>query len=243
MRHPAAPRHPAPSGAKRRSPLARTLRALVLWPLLALLLFYGLCTVWLVGMRFAFPPVTSVQIQRQIEAAFEPGGFDFRYHPVPLSEIGDVVEHAVVAAEDTRFFQHGGIDWKELEKARAEAARRGRPPRGASTITQQLVKNLFLTTHRSYLRKGLEIPLTVLAELILPKERILELYLNVIEWGPGVFGIEAAAEHHYGTSAADLSRDQAARLAAVIPAPRSRSPQAMGRYAGTIQTRMRQMGH
>ena len=215
---------------------------LFLWPLLALLVFYGLCTVSLVAMRFVPPPVTSVQIQRQLEAVFEPGDFDFRYHPVPLSAISEHAEHAVVAAEDTRFYQHGGIDWKELEKVRAEARRRSRPPRGASTITQQLVKNLFLTTHRSYLRKGLEVPLTYLAELILPKERILALYLNVIEWGPGVFGIEAAAQHHYGTSAANLSRDQAARLAAVIPAPRTRRPQNMGGYAGTIKTRMWQMG-
>lgn len=231
-----------PRAQVKRNPLLRVLRALVLWPLVALLVFYGLCTVSLVAMRFVPPPVTSVQIQRQIEALVEPGDFEFRYYPVPLSAIADQAEHAVVAAEDTRFYQHGGIDWEELDKARAEAARRGRAPRGASTITQQLVKNLFLTTHRSYVRKGLEVPLTYLAELILPKERILALYLNVIEWGPGVFGIEAAAHHHYGISAADLSRNQAARLAAVIPAPRTRRPQNMGGYAGTIQTRMRQMG-
>jgi monofunctional biosynthetic peptidoglycan transglycosylase len=229
--------------AKKRHPVRRAFRALVLWPLLALVVFYGLCTVSLVAMRWMPPPVTSVQIQRQLEALVTPDDdFDFRYHPVPLAAISDQAEHAVVAAEDTRFYQHGGIDWEELEKAREDARRRGRPPRGASTITQQLVKNLFLTTHRSYLRKGLEVPLTYLAELILPKERILALYLNVIEWGPGVFGIEAAAQHHYGVSAAGLSRDQAARLAAVIPAPRSRRPQNMGSYASTIKTRMWQMG-
>lgn len=236
MPRPAAPR-------PKRHPLAQLLRALVLWPLAALLGFYALCTVWLIVMLVAFPPVTSVQIQRQVEALFSTEEFGFHYEPVRLGAVANVMEHAVVAAEDTRFYQHGGIDWEELKKARAEAARRGRPPRGASTITQQLVKNLFLTTHRSYVRKGLEVPLTYLAELILPKQRILELYLNVIEWGPGVFGVEAAAQHHYGTSAADLSRNQAARLAAVIPAPRSRRPQNMGGYAGTIQTRMRQMGH
>ena len=226
----------------KRHPLLRVLRALVLWPLLALLIFYGLCTASLVAMRFVPPPVTSVQVQRQIEALFDEGDFEFRYYPVSLDAISDHAEHAVVAAEDTRFYEHGGIDWEELEKARADAKRRGRAPRGASTITQQLVKNLFLTTHRSYVRKGLEVPLTYLAELILPKERILALYINVIEWGPGVFGIEAASRYHYDTSAAELSRNQAARLAAVVPAPRSRRPQNMGSYAGTIQTRMRQMG-
>ncbi len=224
-----------------RSPKSKIGR-LLLWPLFAVGIFYGLCTLWLAALLVLPPPVTSVQIQRQIEALFEDGDFAFRYTPVPRSAISDQAAHAVVAAEDTRFYTHGGIDWTELDKARAEAARRGLPPRGASTITQQLVKNLFLTTHRSYLRKGLEVPLTYLAEWILPKERILEVYLNVIEWGPGVFGIEAAAQHHYGISAANLSREQAARLAACIPAPRSRTPQRMGSYAGTIQTRMRQMG-
>jgi monofunctional biosynthetic peptidoglycan transglycosylase len=114
--------------------------------------------------------------------------------------------------------------------------------RGASTITQQTVKNLFLTTHRSYVRKGLEVPLTLLAELILPKERILTLYLNAAEMGPGVFGVEAAAQYHYGTSAAGLSRDQAARLIAILPDPLDRRPQNMGATAARIQARMRQMG-
>lgn len=234
---------PAASEPKHARRPRSLLGKVLLWPVLAVLVFYGLCTLWLAAMLVFPPPVTSVQIQRQVEALFEEGDFAFRYAPVSLAAISDQAERAVVAAEDTRFYTHSGIDWQELEKARADAARRGLPPRGASTITQQLVKNLFLTTHRSYLRKGLEVPLTYLAELILPKERILELYLNVIEWGPGVFGIEAAAQYHYGTSAANLSREQAARLAACIPAPRSRTPQGMGRYAGTIMTRMRQMGY
>lgn len=232
---------PATSEPTTRRPRS-LLGKVLLWPVLAVLIYYGLCTLWLVAMLVLPPPVTSVQVQRQIEAVFEEGDFEFRYTPVSGASISNQVRHAVVAAEDARFYTHSGIDWEELDKARADAARRGRPPRGASTITQQLVKNLFLTTHRSYIRKGLEVPLTYLAELILPKERILELYLNVIEWGPGVFGIEAAAQYHYGTSAANLSREQAARLAACIPAPRTRRPQNMGSYAGTILTRMRQMG-
>ncbi len=234
---------PAASEPKKARRPRSLLGKLVLWPILAVLIFYGLCTLSLVAMLVVPPPVTSVQIQRHVEALFEEGDFTFRYTPVAGDAISSQAKRAVVAAEDTRFYTHGGIDWEELENARADAARRGRPPRGASTITQQLVKNLFLTTHRSYIRKGLEVPLTYLAELILPKERILELYLNVIEWGPGVFGIEAAAQYHYGTSAANLSREQAARLAACIPAPRSRTPQRMGSYAGTILTRMRQMGY
>jgi monofunctional biosynthetic peptidoglycan transglycosylase len=130
-----------------------------------------------------------------------------------------------------------------LGKVIDEAAKAGEPDRGASTITQQLVKNLFLTTRGSYLRKVAEVPLALLAELILSKDRILELYLNVVEWGPGVFGAEAAARHHYHTSSAALSRDQAARLAACLPSPRRWRPQQMDRYSNIILQRMRRMGY
>ena len=128
-----------------------------------------------------------------------------------------------------------------VRAAFSPAARGGRA-RGASTITQQLVKNLFLVTYRSWVRKGFEVPLTVLAEVILPKERILTLYLNVVEWGPGVFGIEEAARYHYDTTAARLSRTQASRLAAVLPDPIDRDPDEMSQSAARIRTRMAQMG-
>jgi monofunctional biosynthetic peptidoglycan transglycosylase len=116
------------------------------------------------------------------------------------------------------------------------------PGRGGSTISQQLVKNLYLTTSRSFIRKGLEFAIVPLAERILGKDRILELYLNVIEWGPGVFGAEAAAGYHFKISAARLTRDQSIRLAAIIPSPRRRRPDRMTGYGEVIQTRMRQMG-
>jgi monofunctional biosynthetic peptidoglycan transglycosylase len=144
---------------------------------------------------------------------------------------------AVVASEDARFFEHHGIDWTEVERAMEEKLHDGRL-RGASTITQQLVRNLFLTTNRSVVRKAVEMPLALLAELLLPKHRILELYLNVIEWGPGIFGAEAAARYHYGLAVAQVSRDQAARLAAVLPSPRKRSPAAMDDSARRILERM-----
>src|SRR5581483_1576003 len=114
--------------------------------------------------------------------------------------------------------------------------------RGASTITQQLVKNLFLTTSRSFLRKAIEAALTPPAELILGKDRILELYLNVIEWGPGIYGAEAASEAWYRVSAAQVNREQAARLAAMIPAPLHRRPTRMTEYSAVILERMRGMG-
>lgn len=200
------------------------------------------CTLLLIAYRWVPPPATTVQIQRVMEAAIASEPFDLQYDPVTADSQDPDVRHAAVASEDGRFYTHHGFDWEEIRRAREDAERRGRAPRGASTITQQLVKNLFLTTHRSYIRKGFEVPLTLIAEVVLPKDRILTLYLNVAEWGPGVFGIEAAARHHYGTSANALTRAQAARLVAVLPAPSERRPQNMGQTAARIQRRMSQMG-
>lgn len=204
--------------------------------------FYGLCLLGLGALRVVPPPLTMVQLQRSVEAWWAGSDATRRYQYVPLAQIADHLAHAVVAAEDARFFTHWGIDWHELAQARARAQQPQRPMRGASTLTQQLVKNLLLTTHRSYLRKALEYTLTPCAELVLGKQRILELYLNVVEWGPGVYGAEAAARAYYQTSAAALTREQAARLAAVLPAPRTRTPQRMDAASARILTRMRQMG-
>lgn len=206
-----------------------------------LLAYYTLCTVLLVAYRWVDPPITGVQLQKSVAAWVAGTTVERRYEPVPLSHIDDDLELAVVSAEDTRFFQHTGIDWKAIGEAIEDNRERGRLYRGGSTITQQLAKNLFQTTHSSLLRKGLEVPLTYLTEIVLPKERILELYLNVIEWGPGVYGAEAAARHHYGSSAASLSRWRAAALAACIPNPLARTPGRMGSYTRTILGRMRQV--
>jgi monofunctional glycosyltransferase len=210
---------------------------------LALLLgFYAFVALSLVYLRFLPPVTTGVQTQRRIEALVAGDEYRKRYDFRPAEGISENLRRAVVAAEDTRFYDHHGFDWEEIQNAREAAARRGEPPRGASTITQQLVKNLYFTTHRSYIRKGLELTITPFAEVILGKDRILELYVNVIEWGPGVFGAEAATQHHFGIDAGELSRERAARLAAIIPAPRSRQPDRMGSYAATIQSRMTRMG-
>ena len=205
--------------------------------------YFLACTLLLVAYRYVEPPATTVQVQRLVEAAVDGEPYDLRYRPVPGGEQDPDLRHAVVASEDARFYAHSGFDWDEVRAAREAAERTGRPMRGASTITQQLVKNLFLTTHRSVVRKAFEVPLTLLAELILPKERILTLYVDVVEWGPGVFGGDAAAAYHYGTAGDELSREQAARLAAVLPAPLDRRPQDMGRTSSRILTRMRQMGY
>ena len=199
------------------------------------------CALLLVAYRWVAPPATTVQLQRYVEAAISGEPYDLSYRPVSEASQDDDIRHAVVASEDARFYTHNGFDTVELRRARDEALAGGRV-RGASTLTQQLVKNLFLTTHRSVVRKAFEVPLTVLAEWIVPKDRLLTLYLNVAEWGPGVFGIEAAANHHYGASAGSLSRDQAARLTAVLPAPLVRRPQDQNRTSERIQRRMREMG-
>lgn len=222
----------------RRVLLIRILRALVV--LLAGL--YAFWTLALVYLRVLPPPATMVQVQRRIEAAFTPGEYTRRQTWRPLEEIPPHVHRAVVAAEDARFWEHRGFDWTEVQAAVEEARSGERARRGASTITQQLVKNLFFTTHPSALRKAFEVTLTPAAELILGKRRILELYMNVVEWGPGVYGIEEAARHHYGVPATQLTRDQAARLAAILPAPLRRKPQRMARYSRVILQRMQEMG-
>jgi monofunctional biosynthetic peptidoglycan transglycosylase len=217
----------------------RPLRALLRWLAAAVIAWFALCVLGLVYLRFLPPLVTVMQLQRWIQYGDAPGsasGF------VPLQRLGPHLPHAVVAAEDTRFFEHEGVDWDGMRQAAEDNLERGRVWRGGSTITQQLVKNLFFPTFWSLPRKVLEIPLSLLADLILPKQRILELYLNVIEWGPGIYGGEDAAQHYYQIPAAFLSRGQAARLAALLPSPRTRRPQRMNVYSAKILARMSAMG-
>lgn len=201
--------------------------------------FYGTCVLALIAYALVDPWTTGVQLQRRLTAEH---AYEKRYAPHPLPVLDDDLPWAVVAAEDTRFFQHNGIDWGAIGEAIEENRDGDAQRRGGSTITQQLVKNLFLTTHSTYVRKALELPLTYMAELLLSKRRILELYLNVIEWGPGVYGAEAAAQYHYGRSAAQLTRYQAAALAACIPNPRVRRPMHMDWYTQIILRRMERLG-
>jgi len=193
----------------------------------------GAPAVAILCLRVIDPPLTTVQIQRWIQHPDERRRYEF----VPLQRISPHLVDAVIASEDGRFYQHHGLDWTEIGRAVEEKLEDGRL-RGASTITQQLARNLFLTTDRSFLRKTAEVPLALLLELLLPKRRILELYLNVVEWGPGVFGAEAAARYHYGVAARHLTRDQAARLAAILPSPRRRHPGGMNAAARRILDRM-----
>jgi len=139
---------------------------------------------------------------------------------VPYDRISENLKCAVIASEDQRFLDHDGFDVQAMEEALAKNARRGSIRHGASTISQQLAKNLFLSPRRTYLRKAHEAVITMMLEHVLTKRRIFEIYLNVIEWGEGIYGAEAAAQHYYEEPASDLSRKEAARLAAMIPSPR-----------------------
>jgi monofunctional biosynthetic peptidoglycan transglycosylase len=139
---------------------------------------------------------------------------------VPYQRISVHLKRAIVAAEDAKFLDHGGFDWDAIQKAYERNVQKGKVVSGGSTISQQLAKNLFLSSDRSWWRKAQEAVITLMIETIMSKRRILEIYLNVIEWGEGVFGAEAAARYHYGIGAAGLSPAQAARLAAMVPSPR-----------------------
>ena len=180
-------------------------------------------------------------MQRHFQAWIHRTPYHERYEFVPLSQISPDFPHAVIAAEDSRFYQHHGFDWHAMQIA-AEDDMEGGRIRGGSTLTQQLVKNLFFGTGRSILRKGAEFTLVPVAELVLGKHRILELYINLVEWGPGVYGAESACRYYYRTSARSIDRQQAARLAAILPLPLKRRPDHMNRYSGLILARMRQMG-
>jgi len=237
-------RLPAPSVEKKS--IAKTVFRWikrVVFGFIALIIFYLLlCTGGLIYLHSHNPPITMVQFQRAVEARLNHTDYKRQSYYRSLQRISDNLEHAVVAAEDTRFYQHHGVDFQELEKVIEEAEEKGEKLRGASTITQQLVKNLFLFTSRSYFRKLLEYPLAFIAELILSKDRILELYLNVVEWGPGIYGAEAASRYYYHQTARWLTRDQSARLAAVLPDPIHRSPIAMDYYSRIILHRMEVFG-
>jgi monofunctional biosynthetic peptidoglycan transglycosylase len=194
----------------------------------------------LVALRWLDPPTTAVHIERRVQALLHGTPYHERYTFVPIGQISPSLQHAVISAEDGRFYHHHGFDWHAIQKAAEEDMEGGRI-RGGSTLTQQLVKNLFFGTGRSLVRKGGELTLVPVAELVLGKQRILELYLNVVEWGPAVYGAEAACRYHYKTSARNIGREQSARLAAVLPAPLKRHPERMNNYSEIILRRMRQV--
>lgn len=235
---------------------------LLLIALLALQLFF---VARIAAMAVVAPQSTSFQRSEAWRLANEKGGLHWRQQWVAYNQISDNLKRAVIASEDDSFTNHEGVDWDALEKAweknakaEARAARQApakrsanpakvvvpKPPKivGGSTITQQLAKNLFLSGERTLVRKGQELVLAVLLEHLLSKQRILEIYLNSVEWGEGVFGAEAAAQHYFRKPASQLSSYEAARLAVMLPRPRyyEKLPNSgyLGSRAGVITGRM-----
>jgi monofunctional biosynthetic peptidoglycan transglycosylase len=210
-----------------------TLGTLVVAVLAIQLWFLGHLVYW----SYANPSSTAF-----IDRYMEKPGARLRHTWVPYSRISEHLKRAVVAAEDAKFLDHEGFDWEAIQEAMRKNEKRGKVTAGASTISQQLAKNLFLSGSRSWPRKAQEAVITWMMERTLSKRRILEIYLNVAEWGEGVFGAEAAARQHFGVPAAALSVEQAAWLAAILPSPRRydggrETPYIAGRMA-TISARM-----
>jgi len=214
--------------------------------LLGLVGWVGVTVATVVALRWVDPPTTAFMLRDRIGAvlAGEPG-YEFRHEWRDWDRISPYAALAVVAAEDQKFPQHRGFDLEQIDKALADRER-GRRVRGASTISQQVAKNLFLWPGQSWFRKGLEAGLTVLIELAWPKQRVLEVYLNVAEFGRGTWGVQAASRRYFGRDADRLTRSQAALLAAVLPAPKRYSVVAPGPYVrkrqAWIERQMKSLG-
>jgi monofunctional biosynthetic peptidoglycan transglycosylase len=190
-------------------------------------------------VRFVNPPRTLPMLIDQGTGMFSSAPkHPLRYRWISLPQIPEMFLEHLWISEDQRFFQHEGFDWKEMDLAVKEAKRKKKPVRGASTITNQCARSIFLWQGRSWIRKGLESYYTIWMEALLPKRRILELYANVIEMGRGIYGVEAASQHYFGVSARGLTRDQSAMLAAVLPNPKGWDPTKPGR---TLRWRQRRI--
>lgn len=208
--------------------------------------FFGLSLFFVILYRFVPVPVTPLMVIRSTEQIFGSNEFRLKHQWVPIAKISKNLPLAVVCSEDQNFLNHSGFDLKAIERS-VEAAKKGaKRVKGASTISQQTAKNVFLWPGRSWVRKGFEVYFTVLIELVWSKERIMEVYLNSIEMGNGIYGAEAAARFYWKTSAQNLSRTQAATIAAILPNPRKYSASSPGPYVqgrvGWITGQMNQWG-
>ncbi|HMM66297.1 MAG TPA: monofunctional biosynthetic peptidoglycan transglycosylase [Dokdonella sp.] len=222
------------------------LRRLLRWTGIAALTWIVLTVSIVFALRFVPPLSSAFMLGRRIDAALEgPPGFSVHYRWTPLEKISANLPIALVAAEDQKFPQHHGFDVDAIQTALAEADE-GARLRGASTISQQVAKNLFLWNGRSFIRKGFEAYFTVLLETLWPKRRIIEVYLNIAEFGDGIYGVAAASERYFGVTPAQLSTHQAALLAAVLPNPRrlhaDRPSPYVQRRANWIERQVRQLG-
>ncbi|PRD43894.1 monofunctional biosynthetic peptidoglycan transglycosylase [Phyllobacterium phragmitis] len=212
--------------------LRKVIRIIVILALMPILLLF----VYLIPFVH---PVSTLMLKDVVTL----NGYDRRW--MPIERISPALVNSVMVSEDGQFCSHSGIDWRQINAVITDAVD-GERMRGASTITMQTVKNLFLWNGRSFVRKALELPLSVATDAILPKWRIMEIYLNIAEWGPGIYGVEAAAQHHFGRSASQLSSRQAAYLAVTLPNPILRNPakpgRGMQRVARVVEARARRSG-
>lgn len=197
-----------------RNGLRKTLKRFVRYGALAVGAMVCLVLAAIVLYRFVPPPVSTLMVWRAVEGR----SVDYRW--VALDKISPALPRAVIASEDTRFCAHRGVDWDAVSLVIEDIVEDGNgAPRGASTIAMQTVKNLFLWPSRSYIRKAFEIPMAYAADAVWSKRRLLEIYLNIVEWGPGVYGAEAAARRHFGKPASRLNGGEAALMAAALPSP------------------------
>ncbi|GAB3463010.1 monofunctional biosynthetic peptidoglycan transglycosylase [Massilia terrae] len=227
---------------KARKPGRRWVKWIFLGPILAVLLLQLYFFVQICWWTRFDPSSTSMQRAQLAELRKTNPNAKLEKQWVPYNRISDNLKRAVIASEDANFTEHDGVDWQALEKAYSRNNQRHKVVGGGSTITQQLAKNLFLSGSRNYLRKGQELVIAYMLEAVMSKERILELYLNVVEFGRGVFGAEAAARHYFHTSAAGLNGAQAARMAVMLPNPRyydrHRETNYLARRTSIIEHRM-----
>lgn len=224
-------------------PLLVRVFSLLKWLVVALLVLQMWYFAQVIAWVNSKPTPTQFMRDALAELRAENPKASLRHDWVSYSQMNTNIKRAVVASEDSGFTDHTGVEWAAIESALKRNLERGRISHGGSTISQQLAKNLFLTGSRSYLRKAQELIITFMLEVTWSKKRILEVYLNVAQWGKDIFGIEAAAQHYYGVSAAQLSHYQAAKLAAMLPNPsyyqRHQSSNYLASRARTIQARMR----
>jgi monofunctional biosynthetic peptidoglycan transglycosylase len=219
----------------------RTLKRLILLMLAVLFAYQVWVFGWVLWWKWNPPTQTSFMEIRLDELREKNPQAKLQYQWVSYEKISMNLKRAVVASEDDKFMEHSGFDWEGIEYALKKNQRKGKKVAGGSTITQQLAKNLFLSPSRSYIRKLQEAVITVMIETLWDKRRILEVYLNVVEWGSGVFGAEAGARRHFGQSAAYLSESQAARMAVMLPSPRrfkKSFPPYVTEHAQSVQQRM-----
>jgi len=206
-----------------------------------LILFFGSSIFFTILYRFVNPPITPLMVIRFVEQTFDKDrDVRFKRDYVSIDEISPYLVQAAIASEDNLFLQHRGFDFNEIEKARAEA-KQGKRKRGASTISQQCAKNVFLYPKHSWIRKGLEVYFTFLIETCWSKKRIMEAYLNVIEYGDGIYGAEAAAQYYFHKPASKLTKNEASLIIACLPNPLKRNPAKPTKYINKRAAQIRRL--